>query len=149
MCSSDLSAGKFVRNQSATRKGPAEKGKPLKPLRAPVTSEGRKVSQLEKAVKSVSGAFVIRQKKNVYWGKIRRNHERVVTDLAGNPLRRLNYRSPSVPLTNRDTIPNRINTTKRDTPWSSTKVPGFKTATRSGTAWQGDISGKQIGRAHV
>ena len=138
------SSGRLVRNQSASRTGAAEKGKPLKPLRIPVTSEGRRVTRVQLALKSISGTFIAPKKQNVYWGKISKNRERVVTDLAGRPLRRLNYRSPSIPIADRDTIPNQGKNIRRDTQGSSGKKAGYQTASRTGTAWQGDISGKQM-----
>ncbi|MFM7194517.1 MAG: hypothetical protein ACKOYP_07015, partial [Bacteroidota bacterium] len=138
------SSGRFVRNQSASRTGPAEKGKPLKPLRIPVTSEGRRVTRVQIAIKSISATFIAPKKQNVYWGKISKNRERIVTDLAGRPLRRLNYRSPSIPIADRDTIPNQGKNIRRDTQGTSGKKQGYQTASRTGSAWQGDISGKRM-----
>ncbi|MFZ9980990.1 MAG: hypothetical protein ACO3FI_03060 [Cyclobacteriaceae bacterium] len=113
------------------------------PLRTVRSSDGSKVTRSKIIAQSISGSFVTQGKKNVYWGKYSPSRGRIMTDMYGRPLRRMDYRTPGNVVFPKDTLPNVDRRTRRETP-STAKTPGYKSATRTGTAWQGDISGKKL-----
>ena len=117
--------------------------RPDVPLRTVRSSDGSKVTKSKIIAQSISGSFVTQGKKNVYWGKYTPSRGRIMTDMYGRPLRRMDYRSPGNVVFPKDTLPNVDRRTKREAP-STAKTPGYKSATRTGTAWQGDISGKKL-----
>ncbi len=74
------------------------------PIRVfPRQSENLKKSQVAFGnAYSASHSFIVRRKKNVYWGKFRKSEKAFTRDIAGLRLRRKNYSSKLPPLTPQD-----------------------------------------------
>ena len=117
--------------------------RPDLPPRTVRSSDGTVVTRTRLAAQSISSTFLTPRKNNVYWGKFSPNRERITTDMYGRPLRRLDYRSAVKEIIPGDTLPNVDRQTRRESP-SYAKNPGARSITRTGLAWQGDISGKKL-----
>jgi len=142
--------GPFVNNPSRVAKMPGTdpKNKPLSKSRRLSASEaaarGRSMGIKGAGFKTITSQFLTRGRKNVYWGKYSKKEKAVTTDIAGRKLRTKNYHSPKIGLVGRDTLhffrksPQSV---KRKPPQT---VGGFRSATHSGKAWSGDISGKRL-----
>ena len=117
--------------------------RPDLPPRTVRSSDGTVVTRTRLAAQSISSTFLTPRKNNVYWGKFSPNRERITTDMYGRPLRRLDYRSAVKEIVPGDTLPNVDRQTRRELP-SYAKTPGARSITRTGMAWQGDISGKKL-----
>jgi hypothetical protein len=91
--------------------------------------------------------FVKRGRKNVYWGKFTKSEKPVTTDIAGGPIRKRNYRSPSPGLVGRDTLKHFARRPQGGVKAGERgrETPGVKTSP-SGRSWLGDISGHRIRR---
>lgn len=92
---------------------------------------------------SASRAYVVRGRKNVYWGKYSKGERAITTDLAGAPLRRRNFRSPDKGLIAQpDTYRGRQRT--GDRAYRGSFPSGYASRTRTGRAWKGDVAGLSI-----
>lgn len=109
-------------------------------------AQGRSMGIRGAGFKSITSQFITRGKKNVYWGKFRKKEKAVTTDIAGRKVRKLNYHSPRVGLVGRDTLPFFRRSPKSVRRAPSTPLGGYKSATRTGRPWSGDISGSKIRR---
>lgn len=117
--------------------------RPEVPIRTVRSSDGSRVTRTKLMAQSVSGTYMAPRKNNVYWGKFSPTHGQITTDMYGRSLRRKDYRSPLNVVFPKDTLPYIDRKTVRSSA-AFAKSPGFKTATKSGIAWQGDISGKKL-----
>lgn len=92
---------------------------------------------------SASRAYVVRGRKNVYWGKYSKGERAITTDLAGAPLRRRNFRSPEKGfIAQPDTYRGRKRT--GDRAYRGSFPSGYASRTRTGRAWKGDVAGLPI-----
>lgn len=92
---------------------------------------------------SASRAYVVRGRKNVYWGKYSKGERAITTDLAGAPLRRRNFRSPEKGfIAQPDTYRGRKRT--GDRAYRGSFQSGYSSRTRTGRAWKGDVAGLPI-----
>ena len=146
-------SGPFVNNPSRVPKvaGTDPKNKPLHAARRLSVSEavakGRSMGIRGAGFQTITSQFITRGRKNVYWGKFSKKEKAITTDIAGRKLRTRNYHSPKMGLVGRDTLP-----FFRRTPSARKRVPaqvpgGFQSATRTGKAWSGDISGSKLRRS--
>ena len=91
----------------------------------------------------VSRPFILRGKKNVYWGKFSKKEKPFTRDITGGPLRTRNYKSSPAGLVGRDTLkffgrkPFGDRRTRR-------AGGGYITATRGNRGWKGDIAGWRL-----
>jgi hypothetical protein len=92
---------------------------------------------------SASGSFVQRSRKNVYWGKYSKGEKAYTGDITGRKLRTRNFRSVPAGLVNRDTIQFFGRKPGGDRAFTG-RSGKYGSATISGRAWRGDISGKRI-----
>ncbi|MGE0770805.1 MAG: hypothetical protein AB7K37_03770 [Cyclobacteriaceae bacterium] len=92
---------------------------------------------------SASGAYVTRGRKNVYWGKFSKGERPITRDITGRPLRTKNFRSMPAGLISRDTLAFFGRRPGGDRSFSG-KTRSFKSASTSGRAWRGNISGHAI-----
>ena len=102
---------------------------------------GRKVSVVPR---SASSPFIKRKSTNVWahFPRPKRQSERAVTtDIAGERLRTKNYRSPRPGL-----LPSSPRTTQRggDRAYKGPASGGYKSRTRSGKGWQGDVARRRL-----
>ena len=92
---------------------------------------------------AVSRPFILRGKKNVYWGKFSKKEKPFTRDITGGPLRTRNYKSSPAGLVGRDTLkffgrkPFGDRRTRR-------AGGGYITATRGSHGWKGDIAGWRL-----
>jgi hypothetical protein len=92
---------------------------------------------------SASRAYVVRGRKNVYWGKYSKGERAITSDLAGAPLRRRNFRSPEMGfIPQPDTYRGRKRT--GDRAYRGSYPSGYASRSRSGRAWKGDVAGLPI-----
>jgi len=91
----------------------------------------------------VSRPFILRGKKNVYWGKFSKKEKPFTRDITGGPLRKRNYKSSPAGLVGRDTLKffGRKPFGDRRT---RTAGGGYITATRGNRGWKGDIAGWRL-----
>lgn len=139
--------GPYVNNQSTLRQRPKVYTR---------TSTGKQIyrsrpSRHDRAnyggggYNTVSRPFIVRGRKNVYWGKFSKGERPVTTDLAGKPLRNRNFRSLGGGVGVSDTI---IFAHKRPRGDRAIKAaPGGLSVPQFGEkAWKGDVSGHKIRR---
>lgn len=96
--------------------------------------------------RSASRSFTARKSINVYAHFPRPKHrgERATTkDLAGRPLRRKNFETPRPGVIAPIFKPYYGRKPMGDKPYSG-KAGGYRSATRAGQAWQGDVAGRRI-----
>ena len=93
--------------------------------------------------RSASKTFVTSPKNNVYWGKFSPQRGQVTTDMYGRPLRKKDFQTASNETLPSDTVPG-VNRITQTTTSANKKETANRSATRSGLAWQGDISGKKL-----
>ena len=92
---------------------------------------------------AVSRPFILRGKKNVYWGKFSKKEKPFTRDITGGPLRTRNYKSSPAGLVGRDTLkffgrkPFGDRRTRR-------AGKGYITATGVNRGWKGDIAGWRL-----
>jgi hypothetical protein len=93
---------------------------------------------------SASSPFLIRGKKNVYWGKFSKGEKPITKDITGRTLLKLNFHSPSIGGGSSDTVKHARGKPKAEGAFSG-RARGFGTASRRGErAWSGDVSGHPI-----
>ncbi len=125
--------------RSVSNKSTLSRLKRLQSRRAP--EGGRKVSVVPR---SASSPFIRRKSTNV-WAHFprpkRRSERAVTTDIAGKPLRTRNYRSPRQGFTPSAPRPARQ---VGDRPYKGPASGSYRSATRTGRSWRGDISGRRL-----
>ena len=135
---------KMVHNKSPKPNLKSERGLPLREVRNEKGYTPTAVAVTpSKTVPSVSGTWPGKEKKNVYWGKIFKDRSRITTDLTGGPLRKVDFKSSSAGIAANDTVRSaRQNVSTGGL--STAKAPGYKSATKGGRAWSGDLAGKKL-----
>jgi len=117
----------------------------LKKLQGPSPSGPGKKKKV--VPRSASRSFTARKSINVYanFPRPKRKGERAVTtDIAGRPLRRKNYETPRVTITNPTARPYHARKRVGDQPYRGPSG-GYRSATRTTPkAWKGNISGHKI-----
>ncbi|MBX7127126.1 MAG: hypothetical protein K1X47_15630, partial [Cyclobacteriaceae bacterium] len=100
--------------------------------------------QSANGIRSLVPSFLIRGKKNVYWGKFSKGERAALTDPAGNPVRTRNFKSAPIGLVARDTLKFFGKKPLGDKGTARTST-GVRTATRRGqVAWNGDLAGNRL-----
>lgn len=97
--------------------------------------------------RSASSSFTARKSINVYanFPRPKRRGERATTkDLAGRPLRRKNFETPRPGVVQPSFKPYYHRKPMGDKPYSGQVRGGYRSATQSGRAWQGDVAGRKI-----
>jgi hypothetical protein len=95
--------------------------------------------------RTITSQFITKGKKDVYWGKFRKKEKAITTDIAGRKLRTRNYHSPRPGLVGRDTLPF-FRKGPKSIQGRTSPGGGYKSATRTGVPWKGDISGHKLRR---
>lgn len=96
--------------------------------------------------RSASRSFIARKSINVYanFPRPKRRGERASTrDISGRPLRKKNFESPR-PGVVQPTSPFSGRRPGGDRPYKGQTLGGYRTASRGGKAWTGDIAGRRI-----
>ena len=133
-------------------RGPKQKprNEPLNKARrlsiSKAVAQGRSIGIRGAGYKSITSQFVTRGKKNVYWGKFRKKEKAITTDITGRKLRTRNYHSPRPGLVSRDTLRFFRRSPKTVRRGPSAPGGGYRSATRTGRPWSGDISGGRVRR---
>jgi hypothetical protein len=131
------------------QRSPSEKsirqvaGAPLKTRRLPLSNEARKVNRIDVMIKSLTGNYIAGGRTNPYAFKVRKPKLPVGSDLSGRPLRRLNYQSPALEFVSTDTLKQSNRKPKADIRSEENKKQ-VRTASSTGKAWAGDITGKKL-----
>ena len=97
--------------------------------------------------RSASSSFTARKSINVYanFPRPKRRSERATTkDLAGRPLRKRNYESPRPGVVQPSFKPYYHRKPMGDRAYSGKVQGGYRSATQTGRAWQGDVAGRKI-----
>lgn len=141
-------SGPYVHNPSSKPKSPDAKpnNKPLNPSRrlSATIAQARSVGVRGAGFKSITSQFLTRGRKNVYWGKFSKKEKAVTTDIAGRKLRTRNYHSPKAGLVPRDTLPFFRKSPRDAKRGKGSTFGGFRSATSTGRAWKGNISGHPL-----
>jgi hypothetical protein len=144
--------GPYVNNPSPKPRRPdaSPRNQPLHQSRrlsmSKAAAQARSMGMRGTGFKTITAQFLSRGKKDVYWGKFRKKEEAITTDIAGRKLRTLNYHSPKAGLVGRDTLPFFRRTPKSVKRGPSAPLGGYRSATRTGKAWSGDVSGTKLRR---
>jgi len=135
---------KMVHNKSPQPNLKSEKGLPLRAIRnAKGYTPAAVAVTPSKSAPSASATWLGKEKKNVYWGKIFKDRSRITTDLTGGPLRKVDFKSGAAGIASNDTVrSSRPNVAAGGL--SNAKTPGYKSATKGGRAWSGDLAGKRL-----
>lgn len=138
-----LGSQKFVTNPSP-RPRPSENFSSSFRTQRGITSNQRGTSdQSGSNARSASRSFVTPAKNNVYWGKFSPQQGKISTDMYGRPLRRKDFETSAKEILPSDTVPG-INRQTISSESSTKRKKSNRTATKSGVAWQGDITGKKL-----
>lgn len=144
--------GPYVNNPSmkARRPDASPRNQPLSQSRrlsmSKAAAQARSMGMRGTGFQTITAQFLSRGKKNVYWGKFRKKEQAITTDIAGRKLRTRNYHSPKMGLVGRDTLPFFKRGPRDVKRGPSQQLGGYRSATRTGKAWSGDISGNKIRR---
>jgi hypothetical protein len=144
--------GPFVNNPSMKAKRPdaSPRNQPLSQSRrlsmSKAAAQARSMGMRGTGFQTITAQFLSRGKKNVYWGKFRKKEQAITTDIAGRKLRTRNYHSPKMGLVGRDTLPFFRRGPRNVKRGPSQQLGGYQSATRTGRAWSGDISGNKLRR---
>jgi hypothetical protein len=144
--------GPYVNNPSPKPRRPdaSPRNQPLHQSRrlsmSKAAAQARSMGMRGTGFKTITAQFLSRGKKDVYWGKFRKKEQAITTDIAGRKLRTLNYHSPKAGLVGRDTLPFFRRTPKVIKRGPSAPLGGYQSATRTGKAWSGDVSGTKLRR---
>jgi hypothetical protein len=142
--------GPFVNNPSTKPRRPdaSPRNQPLNKSRnltmSKAAAQARSMGMRGAGFQTITAQFLTRGKNNVYWGKFRKKEQAVTKDIAGRKLRTLNYHSPKMGLVGRDTLPFFRRTPRNIKRTPSAPLGGYQSATRTGKAWSGNISGDKI-----
>jgi hypothetical protein len=145
--------GPYIHNPSVKPKRPdaSPRNKPLYQARqlsmSKAASQARSMGVRGAGFKTITARFITGPKRNVYWGKERKKWEEAYTkDITGRRLRTRDMRSPRMGLVSADTLPFARRTPRSVKRRPSQPLGGYQSATRTGRAWKGDISGNRIRR---
>ncbi|MBA4056322.1 MAG: hypothetical protein C0490_16525, partial [Marivirga sp.] len=111
------------------------------------TPEKPPVKRRKVVPKSASRSFTARKSINVYahFRRPKRKGEQATTkDLAGRPLRKRNFETPRAGVIAPTFKPYYHRKPMGDKPYGGKTLGGYRSATRAGEAWQGDVAGRKI-----
>lgn len=97
--------------------------------------------------RSASSSFTARRSTNVYahFPRPKRKGEKAITtDIAGRPLRKKNFESPRPGVVSPTFKPYHHRKPMGDKAYSGKSQGGYRSATRAGQPWQGDVAGRKI-----
>lgn len=100
--------------------------------------------------RSRSAPYVVRGRRNVYWGKFSKGEKAFTRDITGRPLRTLNFRSTPAGLISRDSLKFFPRRPGGDRSYTGRTAGGIKTSRKGGQTLRGagfrSISGRQKNR---
>lgn len=120
------------------------------PSTQPRTQEEPPGKRLKSVPASGTKPFIRNKSINPYagfWNKKPKKERAYTGDISGKKLRQKNYETPRQPIVDVPTTPYQGYLKKRrvgDKAYSGKAAGGHATATKSGKAWQGDISGRKL-----
>lgn len=79
-----------------------------------------------------------------FWNKKQKGERAYTGDISGKRLRTKNYQTPTPGIIKPTTSPYYGRKRKGDQPYKGPSFGGYRSATQSGKAWKGDISGRRI-----
>ena len=125
-------SGPYVNNSS---KRPEQHTRPITR-----TASGKRVKK-----RSASQSFVVRGKKDVYWGKFSKGEKGITKDLTGRTLRTRNFKSPGIGVGTSDTLKFAHLKPGRERANSGKFAGGFISASRHRERpWTRDVSGHKL-----
>ena len=143
--------GPFVNNPSAKPKRPDAKprNQPLYQARqlsmSKAAAQARSMGIKGAGFKTITARFITRRKNDVYWGKVQKKGDVAFKgDITGRKIRTLDHHSPKIGLVGTDTLPFARRSPRQIKGRKSQPLGGYQSATRTGRAWKGNISGGPI-----